>query len=186
MKKYSKNDILKFIYGEMSSPEQDAFLDALCTDEALFQEFEAIKEGHEQLLAVNLSPSTNSIDRILHVAGNTARRRNLRPVQGRKTFGFSQIVSTGMVFATCFILGIAIYIYKKDTTPTNNWASSKDALEFNNHSLDQRLDFARHRLEKIINNKTSAPMPVHHDTYRLVQTDPASGQSQSVVLLNIK
>lgn len=187
-KKYSKNDILKFIYGEMSPREHDEFCDALCTDEELFETFEAIREGQGQLSPVELSPSDQSVNRILHFAGVNSRRRNRRPVSSDKGGFLStpHLVSIFMVFFTVISVGIVLYAYKRESTPQNNWSISKDAMEFDNVSLDQRLDFARERLGNIIDNRQTAPMRLHHDTYRLVNTDLSNEQPGQVVLLNIK
>ena len=44
-RKYTKNDVLKYLYGEMDPAEQNVFLDALCTDDELFETFEALKNA---------------------------------------------------------------------------------------------------------------------------------------------
>lgn len=188
-RKYSKNDILKFIYGEMSPRDHDEFLDALCTDEELFETFEAIQQAQEQLSPVELSPSEQSVKRIMHFAGVNARRKPRRDtvrIGKGKTFSTPHLVSIFMVFFTCITVGVVMFIYKRDTIQENNWSISKDVMKFENQALDQRLDFARERLGDIIDNRHSAPMRLHHDTYRLVNTDLSVEEQGQVVLLNIK
>lgn len=189
-RKYGKNDILKFIYGEMSPEDHDGFLDALCTDDELFEAYEEIKNGQDNLVPVELEPSDASVDRIMHFA-NAANSRRKPPQQalafGKSTFlNYHHVVSVVMVFFTCFTIGIAMYLYNKDKAPENNWSTSRDVLQFENQSLDQRLHFARQRLESIIDDERPAPMQLHHNTYRLVNTDLSRPAAQGVVLLNIK
>lgn len=188
-RKYGKNDILKFIYGEMEPVEHDEFLDALCTDENLFETFEQIQEGQKELKPVDLAPSTQSIQRIQHIANSAARRKRVRSNQfviGKNTvLNHHHLLSVCMVFFTCLTIGLVMYMYKGDDKQENSWSMSPDAMKFENRSLDSRLDFARDHLHNILDNRPSAPMRVHHDTYQLVNTDPAT-EEQSVVLLNIK
>lgn len=188
-RRYSKNDILKFIYGEMNPREHDEFLDALCTDEELFETFEAMQQAQGQLSPVELSPSDQSVSKVMHFAGVNARRQSRRDavaIGKGKTFSTPHLVSIFMVFFTCITIGLVMYTYKAETTPENNWNLSKDVMKFENESLDQRLDFARERLGDIIDNTHSAPMRIHHDTYRLVNTDLSIEEQGQVVLLNIK
>lgn len=189
-RKYGKNDILKFIYGEMSPAEHDDFLDALCTDDELFEAYEALKSGQDQLPRIDLAPSETSVDRVMHFAHAAAARR--KPPATALAFGknkalnYHHLVSVLMVFFTCFTIGIAMYLYNRDNTPQSNWSNSQDVMQFDNQSLDQRLDFARQRLESIIDDQRPAPMRLYHNTYRLVNTDLTGATSQGVVLLNIK
>lgn len=188
-RKYNNNDILRYLYGEMEPREQDDFLDALCTDDALFKQFEMAQEVQKPLDTVELSPSKSSVDRVMHYAGTSARRR----IQTGKAPAFNKgsvfqhhFVSVGMVFFTCIMVAIALFAYKMTTAETNSWSNSKDALKFENRALDQRLQFAKERLGDIIDNQTSTPISVHHDTYRLVNTDLSQDVEPGVVLLNIK
>jgi len=128
-RKYGKNDILRFIYGEMEGAEHDEFLDALCTDEQLFETYEQIQEGQQQLKPVDLAPSTESVARIQHIAGAAARRKRTRTPQlvtGKNKFlNQHHVLSVCMVFFTCLTIGIAMYIYKSDSAPTNNCRSAR-------------------------------------------------------------
>ena len=188
-RKYNSNDILRYIYGEMEPQEHDEFLDALCTDDKLFKQFEQLQEAQKPLATVELSPSKASVDKVMHFAGTSARRRvasGKNPAAGKVGLFQHHIVSVGMVFFTCIMIGIALFAYKMSTVDENNWSNSKDALKFENNALDQRLQFAKERLGDIIDNQTSTPLPVHHDTYRLVNTDLSQDVEPGVVLLNIK
>lgn len=173
----------------MNPREQDDFLDALANDDALFDEFEEMRAGQKTLGSIDLEPSENSVNKVLHIAGSASRRRlqaGKAPIGKNPVLSNHHLVSVGMVLFTCMMVAIALFAYKLSTTPQNNWANSKDALKFENNALDDRLEFARERLGNIIDNQSSAPLPVHHDTYRLVSTDLSKDVQPGVVLLNIK
>ena len=117
-RKYNSNDILRYIYGEMEPREQDEFLDALCTDDALFKQFEQMQEAQKPLAPVDLEPSKSSVDRVMHFAGTSARRRQQSgksPAFGKSSMFQHHFVSVGMVFFTCIMVGIALFAYKMTT-----------------------------------------------------------------------
>lgn len=194
MSKYTKNDVLKFLYGEMSPAEQDGFLDALCQDEELFSAFEAMKKASEELDPVDMEPSEGSIDRVMGYARRAAREPR-RAHRNRSTFalpgnrkmaGFHQLLSVVMVICTFLTVGVAMVVYHKVAEPENKWGMTENHGQFQNVSLDRRLDFIRYQLTNIIDDRHEAVMPVHHDTYRLINTDLLAPEPQQVVLLNIR
>ncbi|MEM6270806.1 MAG: hypothetical protein AAF998_15300 [Bacteroidota bacterium] len=194
MSKYTKNDVLKFLYGEMSPAEQDGFLDALCTDEELFSAFEAMKKAADDLEPVEMAPSEGSVDRVMHFARSAARDRRRNPAtrspfsihKNPKLSAFHQMVSLVMVICTFLTVGLATVVYRKAAEPENNWGMTETHDQFENVSLDNRLQFIRHQLDDIMDDSHEAVMPVHHNTYRLVNTDLFSTEPQPVIFLNIK
>ncbi|HHG84745.1 MAG TPA: hypothetical protein ENJ82_08340 [Bacteroidetes bacterium] len=195
MKKYAKNDVLKYLYGEMPPEEQDDFLDALCSDEELFATYDTLKKASEGLTEVNLNPSENSVNRVMGYARHAAQnprnktRRNNRPFTStgkEKVLNFHHLISVVMVFCTFLTIGIAMFVYQRTAQPQNTWGMTESYVEFENVSLDRRLDFIRNQITDIMEDKGGAIMPVHHDTYRLVNTDLTSSKTQGIVFLNIK
>jgi hypothetical protein len=79
-----------------------------------------------------------------------------------------------------------MYAFRKSTQAVNSWEMTDTKIDLFDHTLDQRLDFARHRLEGILEDRDDAVVPVHHDTYRLVNTNLFAPSDQEVVFLNIK
>lgn len=187
--KFTENDVLRYIYGEMEPVEQDLFLDALVTDEKLLEAFEVMQMAQEELEPVQLAPSESSVNRVMRYASRAAqapqrREHNLFFFNGKdKVMNFHHLVSVVMVFFTCITITTVMYMYNKAATPENNWGLTSQALDFENHSLDQRLDFARYRLMDL---NHEVPLPMHHDTYRLVNADLFAPLEQNVVFVTIK
>lgn len=190
--KYTKNDVLKYLYGEMDPAEHHDFLEALCTDEDLFETFEAVKEAHDDLGTVDLQPSDASVDRVMHYARSSARTS--RPPQNpflitgkNRLLNYHHMVSVVMVFFTCITAAVAMYLYDKSSVQENSYGMTEAYDKFENVSLDERLDLIENRLQNMLDNTNETVIPVHHDTYRIVDTDLRSPNSnKGVVFLNIK
>jgi hypothetical protein len=190
-KKFTENDVLRFMYGEMSPAEHDAFLDALYDDEALFEKFEELKAAQAGLQQVELAPSEASVSRVIKYAKRAARdRRPKRPklaYNGNGSmFAFNHVVSIVMVVFTVITIGIATLVYSKSSKPENNWTMTPSHEELMDTDLDNRLDLARERLHNIIDNKRETIVPVHHDTYRVVTSNLFAPNDENVVLLHVK
>lgn len=190
-KKFTDNDVLRFLYGEMSPSEHDAFLDALYEDEELFCKFEELKAAQEGLQSVELAPSEASVTRVMHYARRAAhdhrpRRAKLAYAGGGSLFAFNQMVTIVMVIFTCITIGVATYVYSKASKPENNWTMTPTHEELIDHQLDNRLNLARERLNNILDSKRETIVPVHHDTYRVVTSDLFAPQNENVVLLHVK
>ena len=63
-KRFSKEDVLRYLYREMDPGEQEAFLNALTEDEELWEEFETLSEAHEDLKDTELNASETSLAKI--------------------------------------------------------------------------------------------------------------------------
>ncbi|MFN8394331.1 MAG: hypothetical protein U0176_06590 [Bacteroidia bacterium] len=190
-KKFTDNDVLRFIYGEMSPSEHDAFLDAMYEDEELFEKFEEMKAAQMTLQPVEVAPSVASVDRVMSYARRAARnprpkRQRLAYAGGKSIFAFNQMVSVVMVVFTCAIIGVATYVYSMASKPESNWTLTTTHQDFMDPQLDQRLDLARTRLKNILDSKRETFVPVHHDTYRVVTSDLFAPQDENVVLLHVK
>lgn len=194
-KKFDDNDVLKFLYGELSPADHDDFVEALCCDDALFETYEELKSAHDDLGEVGeiglLEPSEDTMDAIMDYVQTTARpsvreRVTAIGVSGKKVpvFGMTQLVSALMV---CFTLGfvwfsIQMYGTKSHTETTLNDATG---LEWDSSSLSDHLDRARMQLDNLAEDR-EVPYPVHHNTYRLVNSNLFSPAAKSVILLNIR
>jgi hypothetical protein len=56
--------MLRYLYNEMSSEESAQFLSFIENNPPMMEQFIQMKEGFDALNKINLSPSTNSTDRI--------------------------------------------------------------------------------------------------------------------------
>ena len=63
-KQFTDDDIIRFLYNEMKGAENDAFLEALCTDESLWERYELLQESVEMLSGVQYEPSEASLQQI--------------------------------------------------------------------------------------------------------------------------
>jgi hypothetical protein len=190
-RKYSNNDVVRFLYGEMSQDEQALFLDALIEDEALFAELERLKAAQKNLVKLDLEPSKASRERVMQVARRAAkdnRRHTTRFLSTgkEKIINFHHLVSIAMVLFTCATVGAAVIAYQRAAAPGSKWEMTETKVQWIDHDLDNRLDFARQRLSGILENREEAVVNVHHDTYRLVNLNLHAPSDQSVVFLNIK
>ena len=67
---FTDDDIIRFLYDEMSQSDNEAFLDALCTDEQLWERYEYFQEVVEKVSEVSFEPSELSCEKILAFAHN--------------------------------------------------------------------------------------------------------------------
>lgn len=190
-KKFTENDVLRFLYGEMSPSEHDAFLDAMYEDEELFEKFEELKAAQAGLQPVELAPSEKSVSRVMSYARRAVRdrrpkRTKLAYAGGGSLFAFNQMVTVIMVVFTCVTIGVATFIYSKASKDENNWTMTPTHEELIDQDLDDRLDLARKRLNNILDSKRETIVPVHHDTYRVVTSNLFAPTDENVVLLHVQ
>lgn len=190
-RKFDKDDVLKFLYGELDPSDTDAFMDALVTDEELFGAFEELKEIQEELDEVELDPSQASIDAVMkevHTptpelvpAGVLDTDFSPRPKSPGK--GIRQLVSVFMIVFSVFTIVFAVRSYQSENQPAIS--NLQDAIfQWDDSQLTDHLEHARMHLNNIQGDR-EAIFPVHHNTYRLVNTSIFSPAAKSVVLLNI-
>lgn len=77
MQKFTPNDLVRFIYKETSSAEMLMIMDALAEDDTLASCYESLAEGFQQLPRPQLTPSTKTIDSILHYSRQTSFETHL-------------------------------------------------------------------------------------------------------------
>ncbi len=72
MKKlFTEEDILRFLYNEMSIRESEAFLDVLYSDEDLWEKFEYFQQTVDTLRPLDLEPSEESLEAVLSFVQDT-------------------------------------------------------------------------------------------------------------------
>lgn len=190
-KKFDKNDVLKFLYGELSPADHDDFVEALCCDDELFEAFEELKSAQEDLGEPELlEPSEESLDAIMDFVHTTTRpsvreRVTAIGVSGKKSplFGTAQLVSTLMVCFTIGLIWFSVKLYGGQKGPEQ--AGLATELDWDSQSLTDRLERARLHLNNLADDR-AVPYPVHHNTYRLVNSNLFTPAAQGVVFLNIR
>lgn len=72
---FTQHHLIKYLYKETSASETLAINDALSTDVALREEFDALKNAYLQLPKVTFNPSADAIKNILGYSQRTALER---------------------------------------------------------------------------------------------------------------
>ena len=187
-KKFEKNDVLRYLYKEMDPVEEEAFILAICNDEELWQAFEELQQTQQNLETAELRPSGKTVNNILSAASKATKRSKTRTstISGKRGafLKIQQLVMAAMLLFTTGGVITALYLYKYRTTEN---LVSKDIpqLQWEDHSLNKRIEMAKYNVESVGNDRETV-LHLYDDTYQLVNTDYLSSFSQNIVLLNIK
>ena len=73
--KFTKNQLIKYLYKETSATETLAINDAINEDWKLYEQYEVLQYAKQQLPKAVFRPSISSIQRILNHSANTAVER---------------------------------------------------------------------------------------------------------------
>jgi len=74
-KLFTPNDLMRYIYQEMTEDEQDLLVQALHNDESLMEEYVEMLSTLEQLNQINLQPSEKVVNAIKSRAQSTGLER---------------------------------------------------------------------------------------------------------------
>lgn len=75
IKPFTPNDLIRYIYQEMTEVEQDLLVQALHSDESLMQEYVEMLSTLDQLEQIQLSPSEKVVKAIKLRAQSTGLQR---------------------------------------------------------------------------------------------------------------
>lgn len=75
IKPFTPNDLIRYIYQEMSEVEQDLLVQALHSDESLMQEYVEMLSTLDQLELIQLSPSEKVVKAIKFRAKSTGLQK---------------------------------------------------------------------------------------------------------------
>lgn len=75
IKPFTPNDLLKYIYQEMSEVEQELLVQALHSDDSLMQEYVEMLSTIEQMDQIQLQPSEKVVQAIKSRAQSTGLQR---------------------------------------------------------------------------------------------------------------
>ncbi len=70
-KRFTPNDLVRYIYQEMTEVEQDLLMQALQSDESLMQEYVEMLSAIEQMDEIQLYPSEKVVNSIKQMAKST-------------------------------------------------------------------------------------------------------------------
>lgn len=74
-KQFTPNDLIRYIYQEMSEVEQDLLMQALHSDESLMQEYVEMLSTIEQMDQIQLHPSEKVVQSIKAMAQSTGLQK---------------------------------------------------------------------------------------------------------------
>jgi hypothetical protein len=98
--RFNDNDILRFIYDEMSSTESEAFLDALTHDENLWNRYEQFQDTGDRLQEISLEPSEASLQRIMAVVSEEKQADAKSPASPKPL----PYLSTALIVSTLLLM----------------------------------------------------------------------------------
>lgn len=186
-KRFDKNDVLKFLYGEMPPGEEQAFIEALSSDEELFELFSELKDGQDELVTAEVEPSDHSLDKVMQFASRSVTERRERRSflrRGARFFTLNQAMSLSMFLLAILTVGIAFKGYEKvlagpampEPVVSFDWEGSE---------IQSNLEDTRRKIDFILYDR-EAPAPLHNHTYRMVKTGAFAPEGQKVSLINLK
>ncbi|MDN3203789.1 hypothetical protein [Algoriphagus sediminis] len=70
-KRFTPNDLVRYIYQEMTEVEQDLLMQALQSDNSLMQEYVEMLSAIEQMDEIQLKPSEKVVNSIKEMAKST-------------------------------------------------------------------------------------------------------------------
>ncbi|MFC3880165.1 hypothetical protein ACFOSV_08255 [Algoriphagus namhaensis] len=74
-KQFTPNDLIRYIYQEMSEVEQDLLMQALHSDESLMQDYVEMLSTIEQMDQIQLQPSDKVVQSIKAMAQSTGLQK---------------------------------------------------------------------------------------------------------------
>ena len=74
--KFTPNDLIRFLYNEVSATERLSMDEALCDNLRLREEFEGLQEAYQQLPKVTFRPSSRTIQDILKYSEKTTLEKH--------------------------------------------------------------------------------------------------------------
>lgn len=164
--KFSDNDILRFLYEEMTEDESKLFLDALTEDENLWERYEYFQQTSDQVDSLSFDPSEASLSAIMNVVeteGNSGKRKfSIRRLT-------SSPYSMGLAVASFLTLFLFARLGSNIQQPSSQEATleyealpiptlvhevriesdSKLDFSWNDHELDQKLDKIKQKAQSL-------------------------------------
>ena len=183
-KKFTKNDVLRYLYNEMEVSEEQLFMEALLRDGELWQEFELLKESQESLDENNFEPSPETMAKVRQSVRKAARKIKAGKTVTAKLFSIPFVLATTTVLFCAGITLFGLYEYQK-VSGEEVVNANQARLRWDDPGLDQRIQNVRFGIQNL-NEDRNIPVPFIHNMYRLINVNNPSPCGQNVVLLNLR
>ena len=157
-KRFTDDDILRFIYDEMPLSESNAFLDELCLDEALWQQYERLQEISEKVSGLSFEPSESTTQNILqHVADTRpapieavpAAPLKIKVPTARRSLNTALL---GVLFLLgSATIGTAVYFgyATQESLQAEQIPASEQILEWEEPMIDEEIQSIRESIDEI-------------------------------------
>lgn len=174
-RKFTDEDILRFLFDEMDKDESDAFLSALCSDESLWERYEHFQEVVEKSSGLEYEPSDEACQNVMAYVEATGPNVPLDPERTPYLLGLtSSKISLNAVlmfvlalFGSITIIGSVYQMQKfeegrkqtsnssfkeQQTVEPINWDEAN--LDWENSDLENRIKGVEMELQELkIKNK---------------------------------
>ena len=196
--KFDKNDVLRFLYEEMAQAEKDEFLTALTEDDNLWNEYESMQSSAGLLDGSELSPSSESINRIQlaakaiganadfagHTQGSVHALPEVPASPIHTTFRFRQLVSALMIVAATGGLAI-MFLGLHKTDEQEIISESNQRLQWESPFIDTQMNLIRSKIRNHSGSRESLT-PVSENTYRVIKPNEFANETPDLVLVNLR
>lgn len=122
--KFSDNDILRFLYEEMSEDESKLFLDALTQDENLWERYEHFQQTTDQVSFLSFEPSEASLSAIMDVVEQEGTGKSKKKFSLRRLS--TSPYSMGLVAASF----LTLFLFARLGTNIQSASSQEVTLEY--------------------------------------------------------
>ncbi|RMG30743.1 MAG: hypothetical protein D6730_02135 [Bacteroidetes bacterium] len=160
--KFTDDDIIRFLYDEMEQGESERFLDALCSDEDLWERYEYFQEIVEKTAGLSYEPSEYSCQQIMaYVAVTSPQPEDVRGgapylagLKGRKLSTNAILMFVLALFGSITIIGSVYQMHKIQQESQHTEANFQEVdLRWDAPELDTRIHDAQNAVNEIKNLK---------------------------------
>ena len=150
-KRFTKNDVLRYLYGEMQPVEEKDFLDVLLEDEELWTEFETLKSTQEGLDQALVEPSEKSLQKITAAAHKAVSRPSVirKKSLGQRFISLHLVMAVSLVLVTAGSTLAVLYKYQK-IREDQMLDPAQARLRWDNPDLDSRMQMVKMNILMII------------------------------------
>jgi len=156
--KFTEEDIIRFLYNEMSIRESEAFLDALYTDDQLWETFESYQHIVDKLIRMEVDPSDETCNNIMRFVADT--HPDPKPKQkssGNKQNQLRVMMMGVLVLVTSMIVTGSIYFFQEArqknqqaaNMPVSSEQKTQMPLEWEDPHTEQTIQSIRQQLDDI-------------------------------------
>lgn len=159
-KKYSDEDILRFLYDEMEGDERESFMDHLCTDEELWERYEEFSDVVQRLAELRIEPSELSVEKVLAFAKTYDPAVQPLAEASVRRFPFRIHLNTVLLLMGILMVSAAVFgVRKHDKAPVLQEQMVKseppaEMIRWDDSDLEAKLQDVRNGIEEIQNNPT--------------------------------